>query len=60
MSDNETVERVGEHLVEAMARGGPIGKGGPADHAAQGDAVVKSHRPTVERRPPMLRLADVV
>lgn len=60
MANDEAVERKRKQFVDAAARGGSIGERGPADHAAQSDTVVESHRTRVELRPAMLRSAYVV
>jgi hypothetical protein len=60
MPDYDTVERMRQQLIKAAPCGSPIGKGGPTDHAAQRDAIVKPHRPGIESRPAMLRPAYVV
>lgn len=60
MPHDDTVEGTSQHLVEAAAGSGPVGKRSPADHSAQRDAVVEAHHRRVEARPWMPRPADVV
>src|SRR5689334_18056591 len=60
MPDDEAVEGLREHLLEAATRGGAIVEGTPADRATECNAIVKAHHLRIEGGPSAARSADVV
>ena len=51
MTDNEVLKWLLKDRVEAASGGRKVLKGGPSDHAAESDTIVKSHQAGVELCP---------